>query len=328
MLLYFSIELRPYFKMKQRIRIWLRNFFGFSRTETNGFIILIFLMIIVLAMPFASRLFYSQYNKILQSDEDKIQLEALLAELENSVEINTARNKEETYQAFDLNKSNVHHLINAGFPEYLAKRIVKYREKVKPFESKSELLKIYGIDSSFYEKIYPFIQLTKTKAEPKQKFTTDAKKKNVKEENEQTKNAFEKVKITRLDINKADSTQLQKIYGIGPAFSKRITKYRDYLGGFHSLDQLEEVYGLKEENLDSLKKHVFIEDKINLKQLKVNRIDADSLVQHPYISYKEANLIINYRNQHGEFKSNKDLLSIKVLDSAWVKKVSPYLAFD
>lgn len=316
--------------MKHRISIWLRNFFGFSRTETNGFIILIFLMIIILAMPFATRLIYNQYNKNLQSEEDRNQLNALLADLENSVEIKKNHEKEENYQSFDLNKSNVHHLINAGFPEYLAERIVKYREKVKPFESKSELLKIYGMDSAFYERIYPFMQLTKIKSHRGEKLTTSAKRKIVdeKEEKEQPKNELEKVEIIRFNINEADSTQLQKIYGIGPAYSKRITKYRNYLGGFHSLDQLEEVYGLKKENLDSLKKYVFIKDINNIKQLKVNQLDADSLVQHPYISYKEANLIINFRKQHGKFNSAQDLLSIKVLDSAWVQKVSPYLTFD
>ncbi|WP_375579948.1 helix-hairpin-helix domain-containing protein [Marivirga tractuosa] len=116
--------------------------------------------------------------------------------------------------------------------------------------------------------------------------------------------------------------------GLAHSFSKRIIKYREYLGGFHSLHQLKEVYGLQKKNIDSLKKYVFLGEKLNLKQLKVNQLDADSLVQHPYISYKEANLIINYREQHGDFKSVSDLLAIKILDSSWVKKVTPYITFD
>jgi competence protein ComEA len=316
--------------MKQKIRIWLRNFFGFSRTETNGFIILTFLMILILVTPFISRQLYTHFEKNIQSNEDKNQLNTLLAELENSVEIKPIKDKNTTehYQSFDLNTSDVDHLIKSGFPEYLAERIVKYREKVKPFESKLELLKIYGMDSSFYEKIHPYVKLTKIKPEPKEKFQADPHHNIALEEKESTKKEFEKVKIKSFNINEADTTQLQKIHGIGPAYSKRITKYRDYLGGFHSLDQLKEVYGLKKENLDSLRKYIFIKDKNKLKQLKVNQLNADSLVQHPYISYKEANLIINYRNQHGKFESREDLLSIKILDSAWVTKVSPYLGFD
>jgi DNA uptake protein ComE-like DNA-binding protein len=311
--------------MKHRIRIWLRNFFGFSRTEANGFIILIFLMIIILSLPFVSRHLYTIYHKNLQSEEDKLKLEALISELENSIEIKSKDSKDE-FQSFDLNKDNAKDLIGAGLPEYLAKRIVKYREKVKPFESKSELLKIYGLDSALYNKMYPYIKLTKTKIHLKTNAPPDIKK-DIKE-NESFSEEPKKTKIKYFNINEADTNQLQTIYGIGPAYSKRIIKYRDYLGGFHSLAQLGEVYGLKKENLDSLRKYVFIERKNNLKQLKVNQLNADSLVQHPYISYKEANLIINYRNQHGKFNSGQDLLSIKILDSAWVKKISPYLNFE
>ncbi|WKV13496.1 helix-hairpin-helix domain-containing protein [Marivirga harenae] len=314
--------------MKQKIRIWLRNFFGFSRTETNGFIILVLLMLIILAAPFASRQLYNIYSKSVQSADDKKQLKSLMAELKNSVEIKTVENNNEIFKTFDLNKSSVHQLISAGFPEYLAERIVKYRKKIKPFESKSELLKIYGMDSSLYEKIHPFIMLTKITPKAEEKFETGSNKDNTIKKEKDTKRTTEKVKIQRFDINKADTAQLQNIFGIGPAYSQRITKYRDYLGGFNSLDQLEEVYGLKKENLDSLLKYVFIEQKKNLKQLKVNQLNADSLVQHPYISYKEANVIINYRNQHGKFNSSEDLHSIMILDSSWVQKVSPYLSFE
>jgi DNA uptake protein ComE-like DNA-binding protein len=174
--------------------------------------------------------------------------------------------------------------------------------------------------------MYPYIKLTKTKIHLKTNAPPDIKK-DIKE-NESFSEEPKKTKIKYFNINEADTNQLQTIYGIGPAYSKRIIKYRDYLGGFHSLAQLGEVYGLKKENLDSLRKYVFIERKNNLKQLKVNQLNADSLVQHPYISYKEANLIINYRNQHGKFNSGQDLLSIKILDSAWVKKISPYLNFE
>lgn len=313
--------------MKQKVRIWLRNFFGFSRTEANGFMILTLLMVIILSMPFISRKLYSFYNPTLQSEEDKLKLTALLNKLENNIEFNNNEEINDRFKYFDLNKSSIQHLSSSGFPEYLAERIVKYREKVKSFESKEELLKIYGIDSAFFKEIHPFIKVSKL---PKKEFRKPeiAKAKSIKSEPKASHKEFQKIRLHPFNINLTDSLQLQKIYGIGPAFSNRIIKYRDYLGGFHSLHQLNEVYGIKKENLDSLKKYVFIGNTLNLRQLKVNLLNADSLVQHPYISYKEANLIINYRNQHGEFKSAKDLLSIKILDSNWIKKVTPYISFD
>jgi DNA uptake protein ComE-like DNA-binding protein len=314
--------------MKQKIRIWLRNFFGFSRTETNGFIILLLLMIIVLAMPFISRSLYSFYQLPVQSQKDKANLESLLSELEKNIEKKKETAKKQKYKTFDLNKSQAHHLVEAGFPKYLAERIVKYRKKVSPFTSKKELMEIYGIDSAFYKQVYPYMTVSK----PTASYNPEIEKTNFKnDQSPEEKIKPEKFKKTtnlQMDINKADSFQLQKVYGIGPTFSKRIIKYREYLGGFHSTKQLEEVYGLKQENLDSLKRHIYLTKNLNLRQIKVNQLSADSLVQHPYISYKEANLLVNFRKQHGPFKSVSGLQSIKILDSAWVEKVKPYISFE
>lgn len=314
--------------MRQKIRIWLRNFFGFSRTETNGFIILLLLMVFILSMPFLSKTFYSYYEKPLLSKSDKSNLNSLLSELENNVEFHKEKKNVKRYQHFDLNKSTAKHLQKSGFPEYLAERIVKYREKVKPFESKDDLLKIYGVDSTFYREIHPYIKVSKIQKEPDLKL----EKQNAQISKSKHPNNIEKdnkkPKLVRFNLNKVDSTQLQEIYGIGPAYSKRIVKYREYLGGFHSLKQLKEVYGLKKENLDTLKKHVFLSNELIIKKLKVNQLNAESLIQHPYISYKEANLIVNYRNQHGKYNSFEDVLAIKVLDSSWVKKIAPYFTFD
>ena len=50
--------------------------------------------------------------------------------------------------------------------------------------------------------------------------------------------------IPRKDLNEVDSVWLTSIHGIGPVLSKRLVKYRKLLGGFNSIDQLKEVYGL------------------------------------------------------------------------------------
>ncbi|SMG21314.1 competence protein ComEA helix-hairpin-helix repeat region [Marivirga sericea] len=315
--------------MKHKIRIWLRNFFGFSRTETNGFIILILLMIIILAIPFISKSLYSFYAHPLPTQQDKALLDSLLSELEDATIIKKEIGNEENFKHFDLNKSKVPHLIKAGFPEYLAERIVKYRNKVSPFESKEELLKIYGIDSSFYAKIYPYMSVTKVPSESHFELPEENSKPSQYQLDKIPKLTNEKLIQIQIDINKADSLQLQEIHGIGPAFSSRIIKYREYLGGFHSIQQLDEVYGLQKQNLDSLKKHVHLSTKeLHLKQLNINQLSTDSLVKHPYISYKKANILVNYRKQHGKFKSVSDLLSIKILDSSWVNKVKPYISFE
>ncbi|WP_375579949.1 helix-hairpin-helix domain-containing protein [Marivirga tractuosa] len=202
--------------MKQKIRIWLRNFFGFSRTETNGFIILIILMVIILSMPFLSKKIYSFYDTPLQSRQDKTLLNSLLSELKNNIEIKKEGIREKNFNSFDLNKSSIQQLMNSGFPEYLAKRIVKYREKVNPFESKKELLKIYGIDSAFYNEIQPYIKISKKEKKPFEGSKMLSVQNHKLEEKKSKPTEFEETKLESFDLNKVDSLQLQNVYGIGP----------------------------------------------------------------------------------------------------------------
>ncbi|HET8859775.1 helix-hairpin-helix domain-containing protein [Marivirga sp.] len=288
-------------------------------------------MVLILFAPFINKKILLLQDKKLSSKEDQRKLSLLLEEISSKIEVKTMPSETTSYNIFDLNKDNSKQLASAGIPKYLAERIVKFREKVTPFYSKTDLLKIYGLDSALYQKLEPFIRISKVEKKPLPKTTIKTEKEYSNDYQRSSDDFVEvkkKEKLQPFNINEADSFQLRKIYGIGPAYSSRIIKYREYLGGFYSLQQLEEVYGLKKENIDSLKKYIFLDEKLNVKKLKVNTLKADSLVQHPYISYKEANLIVNYRNQHGSYSSAEELYEIKVLDSNWVKKVTPYLSFD
>lgn len=125
------------------------------------------------------------------------------------------------------------------------------------------------------------------------------------------------------DINTATATELQEVRGIGPAFSERIIKYRDLLGGFSDSTQLNEVYGLRPEVIAKLFKSFKIKSSVNLIDLNTDSIQH--LAKHPYISYDLAKVIINYRREHGDFKDAADLLKIKALDDTTFIRIKPYL---
>ena len=84
-----------------------------------------------------------------------------------------------------------------------------------------------------------------------------------------------------------------------------------------------ETYGLPEETFSSIKNKLAITNSI--KQININTATEDQLKAHPYIKWKEAGLIIAYREQHGDFKSLEDILKIKPLNEAFLEKVRPYL---
>ncbi|MEP4535292.1 MAG: helix-hairpin-helix domain-containing protein [Cyclobacteriaceae bacterium] len=128
----------------------------------------------------------------------------------------------------------------------------------------------------------------------------------------------------KLNLNIATAPQLQKINGIGTVLSERIVKYRDYLGGFTSNDQIREVYGLKPEMVEKLSEITFIEGGIVAIELNTDSIKL--LAAHPYIDYKLARSIINYRKVHGNYTAPEELLPLKLMTDSLYQKLYPYIS--
>ena len=61
-----------------------------------------------------------------------------------------------------------------------------------------------------------------------------------------------------VNVNKANSAQLQTLNGIGPSKADEIIKYRKAHGGFKSVDELVEVKGIGPKTLQKFKGQVSI----------------------------------------------------------------------
>jgi competence protein ComEA len=127
-----------------------------------------------------------------------------------------------------------------------------------------------------------------------------------------------------IDINTADTTALIALPGIGSKLATRIILFREKLGGFHSIGQVQEVYGLKDSVFQRILPLLKC-DSENIKKLDINKAGKDDLKQHPYIRWQGANALIEYREQHGVFDSLHDLANINSLDSGALNKMMPYL---
>jgi DNA uptake protein ComE-like DNA-binding protein len=194
--------------------------------------------------------------------------------------------------------------------------MVNYRTKGGVFKIKSDLLKIYGADTLLYRKLYSFIDLPLVVEMKTREFPRDS---------------FPKrpiVAITKLDLNVADTTQLITVYGIGSKFSKRIVEYRERLGGFVSMDQLNEVYRLDTTAVGRLKKKFFVLPDYRPRQMQLNTVVERELAAHPYFSYKLAAAIVAYRFQHGNFTSIEDLVSLKLLTERDFQRIKPYITIN
>jgi len=133
------------------------------------------------------------------------------------------------------------------------------------------------------------------------------------------------VSINALDLNLTSAKELTSIRGIGAVLSLRIIEYRNSLGGFVSVNQLDEVFGLDDETLQTIKSKVAINDTIPIRKLNINQLTLDSLKSHPYINWNLANAIVQFRIQHGNYDSFEKIKSIHLVNNEIYLKIAPYL---
>jgi competence protein ComEA len=311
--------------MFKYLRKILVNNFAFSYKETNAFLILLILVFISLIMLFVlPGLLTQSYDNL---SKDAKNLERYLSDLENNIE-----DEEEAitfqFKNFDPNKVSEGQLHAMKLPPRVINNLIKYREKGGYFKYKKQLKKIYGLDDSLFILISPYVQID-IRDEIKQ-----LEEKEIQIDDEQAltfnKGNFKKrvkPRIALFDLNQADTSQLKKIYGIGPVIANRIIKFRYALGGFIHQDQLTEVYGLSPAVVNEITKYSFIDKDYEPKKLKINFASIGDLSRHPYLSFEEAKNIVNYRTINGPFKTVENLIESQLIDQAKIDKVTNYLQF-
>ena len=227
------------------LRKWIRNLLGFSGRETNGFIILLPLILIIVSIEPLYRTWISSRTQDYGSERKKLDSLVALWELaeEDSVKATrpSQRKKPEIFR-FDPNTASLDELKRLGFPEFLAKRVVTYRQKGGKFNTATDLRKIYGIDSSLYNSLKNHVFISQHRNEQSAK------------QPEKLAVQSSKPRLGSFDINEADTAALMSVYGIGTKLAERIVKFRSGLGGFVSLNQLSEIYGLDSVVVNRLKK--------------------------------------------------------------------------
>jgi competence protein ComEA len=302
-----------------RLKKYFDSLFVLSKSERNGALVLITIVMLLILFRFMIPLFIKN-NKSFEVDYDQRigQLERIKDSLnrknshsqsiksrsshseigkEKKVEsLDTSKNIPVVLFQFNPNVVSYKELIQLGFPTYAAHNLINYRDKGGVFHKSEDLKRIYGVDSVLYANIQPLMIIPDQKAENKMK----------------------------LEINSADSAALTSLPGIGPVYASRICKYRKYLGGFVKLDQLKEVYKLPEETYLLMKDYLIL-DESKVQQIDINFSDINELKKHPYCKYELARKIIDYRSKKGFIQSIEQLERDSILEVATFNRLSPYL---
>jgi DNA uptake protein ComE-like DNA-binding protein len=129
-------------------------------------------------------------------------------------------------------------------------------------------------------------------------------------------------------MNRATKEDLIKIYGIGEAISLRILKQKEALGGFVSMEQMQDVWGLSSEVIENLNAHFKIITLPEFKKIDINNASLKELSQFYYFRYALAKEIVTYRSMKGDFNNIEDLTKIKGFPVDKAKIIDLYLDFD
>lgn len=129
-----------------------------------------------------------------------------------------------------------------------------------------------------------------------------------------------------IELNPADSARLTELKGIGALFAQRIVNYRNRLGGFINIDQLKEVYGMDKDRYAEMQAQVSV-DPSQIRKIHINKVDFDGLKYSPYLTFKQMNAIVQFREQHGDYASLNDMRDIAILNDEILRKIEPYIDF-
>lgn len=190
------------------------------------------------------------------------------------------------------------------------------------FRRPEDLFKIYGLKKEEADRQAPYVRIQAEDPGMKRlpvSYMADSGKRTYKREGPG--------KPAIIDINTADTGAFIALRGIGSKLAQRIVHFREKLGGFHSVEQVGETYGLPDSTFQQIRGLLQC-GSTAIRTLNINSADAATLRQHPYIRWPLANAIVQYREQHGAYQSVDQLLQINIISAEILEKLRPYLAIQ
>jgi DNA uptake protein ComE-like DNA-binding protein len=236
----------------------------------------------------------------------------------------------------------------------LARRIIRYRQKIGQFKSIQQFRKVWGIDTIF-DQIAGCLYIDSALVADNSELPDNDNNGAAKTKTAAVAAVFRPPAVPQ-DINKVTAAQLIAS-GIAPEkLCKRLIKYRDKAGGFRKMADLERLYGIDNEILSRFERYYFVaadtvttgkitafsnipgETTSSITYVKnskpagapavvdLNVADSAALEALPGLGPVLSGRIIATRNALGGcFHQVEELVMIKGMRAEWLDKAIPYL---
>mgnify|MGYP002623145351 CR=1 FL=1 len=227
---------------------------------------------------------------------------------------------------FDPNTADSTRLLRLGLQPWQVRNIYKYRARGGVYRRKEDFARLYGLTVKQYRELEPYIRISDDYRPAATLVNRQARQGQPPSEPLYERDTLHyPVKIKEdehIVLNTADTTQLKKVPGIGTYYAKEIMRYGQWLGGYVSVDQLDEIEGFPQES----KKYFVIQDP-HPRKLNINRMKLLQLRRHPYVNYFQAKEITEYRRQHGNIASLQELSFSRDFPPEAIKRLEPYVEY-
>lgn len=276
---------------------WLKDYFAFDKKQRNGALVLVSLIVIALG---ATAIINWKATQTTFDSQVFVTQEPVDSVIENpGVGATSVPDEEHITESglfkFDPNTLDIKGWVKLGLTEKQAQVIINYRNAGKVFRKKEDLKKAYSIDAEMYAWLEPFIHIKRP--------------------------GFP------VELNTADSSQLVKIHGIGPATAVEIITYRKKLGGFHSATQLMDLKGITKNRFKEMESECVADPK-HIKKLNINAASVSDLNAHPYCNYSSAKVIVRHRSESGSFNTVAEIKDKGLVNDNLYRKLAPYLSTE
>ncbi len=308
------------------------SYLYFTKKERRGSLLLLLVVVLVSLTPF----FISLLNpKIMNTSHEFDEDLAALKTKQTVAKKNQPSKKveEDNYQPydapspgsystpasaaslsnFDPNTLSAEGWKSLGLRDKTITTIQNYLSKGGRFREPADIKKIWGLFPDEAERLMPYVQIEKAGGR----------------ENSKPAGTYKPAPAKSTEpvlINESDTAAWIALPGIGGTLSQRIVKFRDKLGGFYSVDQVAETFGLPDSTFQLIKP--FLQLSGEVKKININTSTLEELKNHPYIKPQLANAIVQYKVQHGDYKAVEDIRKIMILTEELFAKISPYLSVE
>lgn len=313
------------------MRNYLKEFFYLQRDDRCAVLTLLALLVVTLSLVFwlgdnsSPSSTGKDTNPLKETDRGYANAENNHAEEYYKVE----GTKVERFP-FDPNTADSTQLLRLGLAPWQVRSIYRYRAKGGIYRRPEDFARLYGLTRKQYRELRPYIRISPDYLPAADYYAPRRTGNNARSVDSSTTKAPRYTYTARhklrpgehIAINSADTTQLQKIPGIGSAYARMIIRYRERLGGFITMAQVLESGPVPESAL----RYITI-DATQVRKLNVNKLSLNQLRRHPYINFYQAKAICEYRRLHGPLHSLEELRFSPDFPPAQIERLQPYVTF-